>query len=149
MARVVTSLFVLMVGAYYLLVGFDNIMNPTNPNASNWPFVQGVISGYGVPADSGIEWRFIDATWFQAVSYTRVMVAETLTRFLLLIAGIEGLCAFRTCPRWGHAQKLTDAGGILGLAVFLLGFMVVGGNCSSCTRTRNGMVWNPHSRTRP
>ena len=68
-ARVTTSMFVLMVASYYLIVAFDNITDPTNPNASNWPFVQGVLSGDGVPADSGFEWRFIDATWFQALSY--------------------------------------------------------------------------------
>jgi predicted small integral membrane protein len=128
MARVVTSLCVLMVAAYYLVVGFDNITNPTNPNAGNWPFVQGVISGDGVPADSGFEWRFIDATWFQAIAYIGVMTAETITGFLLLIAGIKGLRASPTCPRWGQAQKWTYAGGILGLAVFFLGFMVIGGN---------------------
>jgi predicted small integral membrane protein len=128
MARVVTSLFVLMVAAYYFIVGFDNITNPTNPNASNWPFVQGVISGDGVPADSGFEWRFIDATWFQAVAHIGVMTAETITGILLLIAGVKGLRASRTRPRWGHAQKWTFAGGILGLAVFFLGFMVIGGN---------------------
>lgn len=128
MARVVTSLFVLMVAAYYFVVGFDNITNPTNPNASNWPFVQGVLSGDGVPADSGFEWRFIDATWFQAAAYIGLMTAETITGILLLIAGVKGLRASRTCPRWGHAQKWTYAGGILGLAVFFLGFTVIGGN---------------------
>jgi hypothetical protein len=35
MARVATSLFILMVSSYYLVVGFDNVTNPTNPNASN------------------------------------------------------------------------------------------------------------------
>lgn len=128
MARVVTSIFVLMVALYYLVVGFDNITNPTNPNASNWPFVQGVLSGEGVPADSGFEWRFIDATWFQALAYIGVMVTETVTGILLLIGGIAGLRGSRTCPRWGNAQKWTYAGGILGLAVFFLGFMVIGGN---------------------
>ena len=91
MARVITSLFILMVAAYYLVVGFDNITNPTNPNASNWPFVKGVLSGDGVPADSGFEWRFIDATWFQVASYIAVIACETLTGILLLIAGILGL----------------------------------------------------------
>lgn len=128
MARVVTSLFILMVAAYYLVVGFDNITNPTNPNASNWPFVQGVLSGDGVPGDSGFEWRFIDATWFQAISYIMIMTLETITGVILLIAGVKGLRASRTCPGWGHAQKWTFAGGFLGLAIFFFGFMVVGGN---------------------
>ena len=78
-ARVVASLFVLMVAAYYTIVAFDNITNPVNPNGSNWPFVQGVLSGDGVPADSGFQWRFIDATWFQAIGYILIITGETIT----------------------------------------------------------------------
>ena len=127
-ARVMTSLFILMVASYYLVVGFDNITNPTNPNASNWPFVQGVLSGDGVPADSGFQWRFIHATWFEALAYIGVMAAETLTGVILLIAGIKGLRGSARCPSWGQAQKWTFVGGFLGLLVFFFGFMVVGGN---------------------
>lgn len=127
-ARVVTSVFVLMVAAYYIVVGFDNITNPTNPNASNWPFVQGVLSGDGVPADSGFQWRFVDATWFQAVSYVGIMTMETLTGIVLLIAGVKGLRSSGSVDRWNRSQKWTFAGGILGLAVFMFGFIVVGGN---------------------
>ena len=127
-ARVVTSLFVLMVASYYLVVGFDNITNPTNPNASNWPFVEGVLSGDGVPADSGFEWRFIDATWFHAISYIGIITMETVTGIVLLIAGILGLRRAGSPPAWAHAQRWTYVGGILGLTVFMFGFMVVGGN---------------------
>jgi len=127
-ARVVTSLFILMVAAYYLLVAFDNITDPVNPNASNWPFVQGVLSGDGVPADSGFEWRFIDATWFAAVSYAGIVLGETITGIVLLVAGLRGLRASATCHRWGREQRLTFIGGFLGLLVFFFGFMVVGGN---------------------
>ncbi|MDA3021801.1 MAG: hypothetical protein O2943_03905 [Actinomycetota bacterium] len=45
MPGVVASIFVLMVGSYHLVVEFDNITNPVNPNGRKWPFVQGVISG--------------------------------------------------------------------------------------------------------
>lgn len=128
MARVITSLFILMVAAYYLVVGFDNITNPTNPNASNWPFVQGVLSGDGVPADSGFEWRFIDATWFQAISYILVMTLETVTGIVLLIAGIKGLRTSQNSLGWAQVQKWTFVGGFVGLSIFFFGFMVVGGN---------------------
>lgn len=128
MARVATSIFVLMVSLYYLVVGFDNITNPTNPNASNWPFVEGVLSGDGVPADSGFQWRFIDATWFDAIAYIGLMTAETVTGILLLIAAVKGLRGAADAERWGLAQKWTYAGGTLGLAVFFLGFIVIGGN---------------------
>ena len=63
-ARVVASAIVLMAAAYFLVVAFDNITNPTNPSGSNWPFVKGVLGGQGTPADNGFEWRFIDQTWF-------------------------------------------------------------------------------------
>jgi predicted small integral membrane protein len=127
-ARVVASIFVLMTAAYYLVVAFDNITNPVNPNASNWPFVQGVLSGDGVPADSGFEWRFIDATWFQVISYIGIITGETLTGILLLVGGILGLRRSATCPRWGRAQKWTFVGGTTGLLVFFFGFITVGGN---------------------
>ena len=128
MARVAASLFVLMVASYYFVVAFDNITNPVNPNASNWPFVRGVISGDGVPADSGFGWRFIDATWFQALCYVGVVAAECITCILLIIASVKGLRASSTAALWGHAQKWSIAGGIVGLALFFFGFMVVGGN---------------------
>ncbi|MEL0249720.1 MAG: DUF2165 domain-containing protein [Actinomycetota bacterium] len=127
-ARLVTSVFVLMVASYYLVVAFDNITNPTNPNASNWPFVQGVLSGDGVPADSGFEWRYIDATWFQAASYIGIMAMEAITGTLLLIAGVLGLRAARSTSGWAAAQRWTYVGGLAGLAVFFFGFIVVGGN---------------------
>lgn len=128
MARVCTSIFVLMVAAYYLVVAFDNITDPVNPNASNWPFVQGVLSGDGVPADSGFEYRFITAEWFQVLSYIAIIAGETITGVLLLVAGILGLRRSRFCPQWGGAQKWTYAGGTVGLAVFFLGFITIGGN---------------------
>lgn len=128
MARVCTSIFVLMVAAYYLVVAFDNITNPVNPNASNWPFVQGVLSGDGVPADSGFGYRFISAEWFQVLSYIGIIAGETITGILLLVAGILGLRRSRFHSQWGSAQKWTYAGGTVGLGVFFLGFITIGGN---------------------
>ena len=127
-ARIVASIFVLMTASYYLVVGFDNITNPTNPNGSNWPFVQGVLSGDGVPADSGFEWRFIDATWFQAAGDVMIMTLETVTGILLLIGGLLGLRRSGATVSWGKAQRWTYAGGTVGLTVFFFGFITVGGN---------------------
>jgi predicted small integral membrane protein len=117
-----------MVAVYCLVVAFDNITDPTNPNASNWPLVQGVLSGDGVPADSGFQWRFISATWIQAIAYIGIIAGESLTGIILLIAGVQGLRHARRCPTWGRAQRWTFLGGMLGLAVFYLGFTVIGGN---------------------
>ena len=127
-ARTCTSAFVLMVAAYYVLVAFDNITDPVNPNASNWPFVQGVLSGDGVPADSGFEWRFIQATWIQVLAYVGVIVTETATGVLLVIAGVQGLRHARKPGSWASAQRWTYLGGTLGLMLFFVGFIVIGGN---------------------
>ncbi len=117
-----------MVAAYYVLVAFDNITDPVNPNASNWPFVQGVLSGDGVPANSGFEWRFIQATWIQVLAYVGVIVTETATGVLLVIAGVQGLRHARKPGSWASAQRWTYLGGTLGLMLFFVGFIVIGGN---------------------
>jgi predicted small integral membrane protein len=126
--RAASAAFTLMVAVYYIVVAFDNITNPTNPNASNWPFVKGVVSGDGVPADSGFEWRFIDATWFQALGYVLVIFGEALTGVLLFVGGIKGLRNSRRPSQWASNQRWTFIGGIVGLAVFFLGFITIGGN---------------------
>lgn len=127
-ARVAASGFVLMVAAYYLMVAFDNLTNPMNPNASNWPMVQGVLSGDGVPADSGFGWHFIDATPVQVLAYLAIVAAEAIAGIALLIGGSRGLQLSRTHDRWAGAQRWTYLGGTVGLGLFFLGFMVIGGN---------------------
>jgi len=127
-ARVITSLIVVMVASYYLVVGFDNVTNPTNPNGSNWPFVTGVLSGDGVPADSGFGWRFIDASWFAGVAYVGIIATEILTGVVLLIGAVKGLRTSARRDAWDRAQKWTFAGGFLGLLLYFFGFIVVGGN---------------------
>ncbi len=57
-----------------------------------------------------------------------VVAAECITCILLIIASVKGLRASSTAALWGHAQKWSIAGGIVGLALFFFGFMVVGGN---------------------
>ncbi|MGB0622026.1 MAG: DUF2165 family protein [Myxococcota bacterium] len=127
-ARLSASLLVLMVASYYLVVAFSNVTNPTNPQGSNWPFVQGVLSGEGLPEGHGFEWRFVDAVWLQGLGYVLIILAETLTGSLLAFAGYRGIREYRDPVRWSRAQRETYLGGTLGLALFLLGFIVIGGN---------------------
>lgn len=127
-ARAASSLFVLMVGFYYFMVAFDNISNPINPNASNWPFVQGVLSGDGVPANSGFEWRFIHQQWIQSLFYLGIIVGESCAGVLLLTAGILGIVRAHDPLQWGFVQRFSFVGGLVGLLVFFTGFITVGGN---------------------
>jgi predicted small integral membrane protein len=128
LARIVAAVVVLMAAAYYLVVAFDNITNPTNPTGSNWPFVEGVLSGEGTPPDNGFEWRFIDATWFHVLAYIGIIAGETLAGILLLIGGIAGIRRSARASSWEPGQRWTLIGGAVGLLVFFFGFIVVGGN---------------------
>jgi predicted small integral membrane protein len=127
-ARLVASIVVLMAAAYYLIVAFDNITNPTNPTGSNWPFVQGVLSGDGTPPDNGFEWRFIDAQWFQVLAYIGIIAGETLAAIGLIAGAVLGLRRSGDPEAWERSQRWTLVGAVFGLLVFFLGFMVVGGN---------------------
>jgi predicted small integral membrane protein len=127
-ARAASSMFVLMVGFYYLMVAFDNITNPLNPNASNWPFVQGVLSGDGVPGNSGFEWRFIHQPWIHGLFYLGIILGESCAGVLLLTAGILGIRRAADPLKWSSAQRLSFVGGLVGLLIFFTGFITIGGN---------------------
>lgn len=127
-ARIASAVVVLIAAAYFLVVAFDNITNPTNPNGSNWPFIQNVLSGNGTPADNGFEWRFVDAQWFHVVAYIGVIAGEALAGVLMAIGGVVGLMRSATNAAWEPGQRWTLAGGVVGLLVFFFGFIVVGGN---------------------
>lgn len=123
-ARAFASALVIMTALYYVVVAFDNITNPS----SNWPFVRGVLSGDGTPPDDGFEWREIDAHWFAVASYVAIIVDETLAGLAMLYAGIQGLRRTTSPQRWADAQKLAVVGAGIGLLVFYLGFITIGGN---------------------
>lgn len=124
LVRRAMSALVLMTASYYLVVAFDNITNPE----SNWVFVKGVLSLDGVPADSGFGWRAIDATWFQVVAYVGVIASEATAGALLAIGGIGGLRHSGKHFTWLRPQRFTILGCVVGLLVFFVGFIVVGGN---------------------
>lgn len=127
-ARLVASLVVLMAAAHYLIVALGSITNPTNPTGSNWPFVQGVLSGDGTPPGNGFEWRFIDAQWFQALAYIGIIAGETLAAIGLIADAVLGLRRSGDPAAWERSQRWTLGGSVFGLLVFFLGFIVVGGN---------------------
>ncbi|MEM8621597.1 MAG: DUF2165 domain-containing protein [Actinomycetota bacterium] len=123
-ARLAASTFVLMTASYYLVVGLDNVSNPS----SNWAYVVGVISGDGVPADSGFEWRFIDATWFHALVYAIIIAGELAAGGVLACSAVAGFRRTRSSADWADAQRGAILGCLIGLAVFFVGFIVIGGN---------------------
>lgn len=123
-ARRFASVLVAMTAAYYLVVAVDNVTNPS----SNWVFVQGVVSGDGVPPDSGFEWRFVDATWFQVVVYVMIIVGEAVAGAVLAVAAVSGWRTSADAIGWQRGQRLTLLGTAIGLGVFFLGFVTIGGN---------------------
>lgn len=122
--RLAVSLLVLMLATYYLVVAFDNITNP----ASNWAFVKGVMTLDGVAPDSGFAWRAIDNTAVQVAAYVSIIIGETLAGAALAIGAVKGVRRRAEAPAWARSQRVSIAGLTVALAVFLLGFIVIGGN---------------------
>lgn len=122
--RATSCAVTLMTALYFLLVAFDNLSNP----GSNWEFVKGVLAGDGTPPDDGFEWRGIHATWFAVLAYVLIIAGETVAGVLLAFGGVRGLLHLRRPGRWEREQRAVFAGGVVGLLVFFLGFLVIGGN---------------------
>lgn len=122
--RATVSILVLFLALYYAVVAFDNMTNP----ASNWAFVQGVMTLDGVPPDSGFEWRAVDNVVLQKAAYVAIIAGETLAAALLAIGGLGGLRRTADAAAWRTGQRSAILGLLLVLAVFFVGFIVIGGN---------------------
>lgn len=123
-ARLVTAVLVLITASYYAVVAFDNITNPS----SNWVFVKGVTGMDGVPPDSRFGWRALAEGPFQVALYVAIIGGEVLTAVLMAIGGIGGMRRSWKHEPWLGTQRWSLAGCGLGLLIFFLGFIVLGGN---------------------
>jgi predicted small integral membrane protein len=124
---------------YLLLVAFGNITD----FAANQAFVQHVLAmdttNFGAPVGTGLDprvmWRAVtDPTW-QNVAYLGVIAWEVLTGLVLAAAVVVRL-------RGRHVERgrwLATLGLVMVLALFLVGFIVIGGEWFQMWRSTS---WN-------
>jgi predicted small integral membrane protein len=121
LAKIVMS-FVL--GLFCLLVAFNNVTD----YATNYVFVQHVLSMDTTLPDSGLKYRAISSPLLWQMAYAAIIGAEALTG-VLFIAGAAALWRSRLASGaiFNRAKSYATAAATLAFLIWFFGFMVVGG----------------------
>lgn len=123
-ARTAKVLLVLLIGLFSLLVGVDNIID----YGTNYAFVQHVMSMDTVFPSSTLTWRAITSPALHHATYALIIAAELMTGALCVL-GARRLWQRRAAPAasFNAAKDVAVAGLVTGFALWLFGFMTVGG----------------------
>ncbi|MFA5958617.1 DUF2165 family protein [Hyphomicrobium sp.] len=113
-----------VLGLFCLLVTFNNITD----YATNYVFVQHVLSMDTTLPDSGLKYRAISSPELWQLAYTAIIAAEGLAG-ILFIAGSAALWRVREAPAsiFNAAKSYAVAAATLAFLIWFFGFMVVGG----------------------
>ncbi len=106
------------------LVAFGNISD----YGSNWPFVQHVLAMDTIFPDARIRYRAIVLPWLQHAAYVFIIAVESLAAVLCGL-GTWRLWQARRAPVevFQRARGAAVIGLVLGLLLWLGGFMAIGG----------------------
>jgi predicted small integral membrane protein len=118
--RIIKIVLIGAVGFCGLLTGFDNIIDyPTNLTV-----VQHVISMDMLPRSSPLLHRAITSAALQRAAYDIIIAAELLYGALCVLGAIQLLTSRAPSAR---TKELALAGLGLGFALYVFGFLIVGG----------------------
>jgi predicted small integral membrane protein len=134
---VVRSCKVALVAAialFFTLVVYNNATD----YGSNWQFVQHVLSMDTTFPDSGLHWRAIVNTSLQKTAYWMIIATEAVTAALLWMGAIRLLTAVGTAD-FGQAKILAAAGLTIGLMLYVVGFIAIGGEWFAMWQSQ---IWN-------
>ena len=114
----------LALGLFCLLVAFDNVTD----YATNYVFVQHVLSMDTTLPDNSLKYRAITSPVLWQLAYAAIIAAESLAG-LLFVVGAAALWRVRLAPAatFNHAKGYAIAGAALAFLIWFFGFMVVGG----------------------
>ena len=123
-------------GLLLALIAFGNITD----YGSNRPFVQHVLAMDTTFQSPGVMWRAIDDPTLQTAAYLAIIAAET-TAAVLIWWGIVRLIRARRVPagHFRHAKDMAVAGVTLSLAIWLGGFLAIGGEWFAMWQSQ---TWN-------
>ena len=134
--RGVKAFLVACIGAFGLLVAYDNVVD----YGSNWAFVQHVLSMDTVFPDNALRTtRAITSVDVQRLAYWAIIATEALFGVLCLAGAWRLYRARHDAPAFAAAKPLAVAGLALVFALYFLGFMLVGGEWLSMWQST---VWN-------
>ncbi|KAA0690255.1 DUF2165 domain-containing protein [Neorhizobium sp. P12A] len=122
------------IALFFTLVAFGNITD----YGSNWLFVQQVLSMGTTFANSNLHWRAIANPTLQEAGYLSIIAVETVTPLLLWVGTVRLLAVVRS-DEFGRRKSLAAAGLTLGILLFAVGFISVGGEWFAMWQSQ---IWN-------
>jgi predicted small integral membrane protein len=132
--RLCKTLLVAGIALFFSLVAFGNITDYD----SNWQFVQHVLSMDTTFPNSALHWRAITNPALQALGYQLIILVEMAVAVLLWIA-VVGLVATWRSERFAAAKSIAVAGLTLGILLYAVGFVTVGGEWFAMWQSQ---IWN-------
>ena len=130
---------VVAVALFFTLVAFGNVTD----YGANWQFVRHVLSMDTTFQDPELMWRAVTDPRLQLAAYGTIITWQALTALVLWL-GIARLLRAATADRAGFAQArgLAVIGLTMGLLLYAVGFLVVGGEWFAMwqSHTWNGQV---------
>lgn len=124
MPRRAKALLSLILAAFALLVVVDNLVD----YGTNFAFVQHVLSMDTVFPGGRLGWRAVREPALWHAGYLLIIAGEMATGLLFLAGGVQLLHRLRApAAAFAAAKAWCIAGACAGLGVWLLGFLVIGG----------------------
>ena len=122
--RLSKALMVLMIGAYALLVGLDNLID----YGVNLTGVERVLSMDTILPTSTLTWRAITSPIAQNGAYWLIIASELLIGLLCVSGAVRLWMARRgTAKAFQTAKQLAVAGLVFGFGLWFFGFLVIAG----------------------
>jgi predicted small integral membrane protein len=108
---------------YFLLVAFNNIID----YETNFKFVEHVLSMDSIPADAHVQWRAVRNPQVHHLAIWTIILWELVTGCICGLGAIRLFSALRSKRKFDAAKTLPIAGLWLGLLLWSLGFITIGG----------------------
>ena len=123
LSRLGKTLLTSTLALYFLLVAFNNIID----YRTNFQFVEHVLSMDSIPADAHVQWRAIRSPQLHHLAYWTIILWELITGFVCALGAKRLFSALRSKQEFDAAKTLAIAGLWLGLLLWSLGFITIGG----------------------
>ena len=123
LSRLGKTLLTSTLALYFLLVAFNNIID----DGTNFRFVEHVLSMNSIPADAHVQWRAIRNPQLHHVAYWTIILWELLTGCICGLGAKQLFFALRSKQEFDAAKTLPIAGLWLGLLLWSLLFITIGG----------------------
>ena len=123
LSRLGKTLLTSTLAFYFLLVAFNNTID----YGTNFKFVEHVLSMDSIPADAQVQWRAIRTPQLHHIAYWTIILWELMTGCICGLGAKRLFSALRSKQEFDAAKTLPIAGLWLGLLLWALGFIAIGG----------------------